>query len=201
MARLEYAGLLKLPCRIGMIDCHNCADRTGKPGFRLQRLGRRHDIGIVGGVGHRVAGTALMGHDSKRKWGMRSDQQLDLGDRCVPLRTTLGQHQAIGTRHRDEVDTSHVKQFGQPAVQIDISLVQTPIRASQRNCQFSVLTPPHTPCPQPVRFARFYLSLEQFIDEAEPSYNGANVQNDRCMKSEHWDSKNDARPRNLTQPC
>jgi hypothetical protein len=201
VVRLENAGLLKLPCRIGKINRHNCADRTGKTGFRLERLGRRYDIGIVGGVGHGVAGTTLMSHDSERTRGMCTDQQLDLGDRRVPLRTTLRQHQAIGTGHRYEIDTLDFKQFGQPAVQIDFSLVQAPIRAGQCDSQFSVLTPPHTPYPQPVRFARGCSTLEQFIDEAEPSYNGTNAQNDSCMKSEHWDSKNDAGPRNLTQPC
>lgn len=183
-----------------MINGDQGTNGSRKPRLRLQRLGRCDDIAVMRRVGHRMAGATLMRDDNQCMGSMRPYQQFDLRNGRLPFGTAFGQHQAVGTRDGDQIDAMDPQQFCYPPVQIDRSLVQTPIGASQRDSQFFMLTPPHTS--SPTGEIRPQTTIEgKLIDEVGRSHNGANAQNDTCMNCEHWDVKTDAISRNLTQPC
>ncbi len=199
MAKLEFAGRFEIPCRIGMINSDQSANRSRKTRFRLQRLGRRGHIAVMRHVGHGMAGATLMRDDDQCLRIMRPYEQFDLRKGSLPFRNAFGQYQAIGPRNGDQIDTVDTQQLGYPPVQIHRSLVQTPVGAGERHGQFFMLTPPHT-SPPTGEIRPQTTIVGKFIDEARRSHNGANAQNDTCMNCERQDSTIDAISRNLTQP-
>ena len=151
-------------------------------------------------IGHRMAGATLMRDNDQCVGGMRPYQQFDLGNGRLPFGTAFGQHQSVGSRDGDQIDAMDPQQFGYPPVQVDRSLVQAPIGASQRDSQLFMLTPPHT-SPPTGEIRPQTTILGKLIDEVGRSYNGTNAQNDTCVNCRHWGLKIGAISRDLTQPC
>jgi hypothetical protein len=80
-----------------------------------------------------MAEAALMRKNREHDRSMEFDEQFCLGDRGRPFVGSLLAQQSVRSGYGNRVDPVHDKQSRKAAIEIDLMVMQAPVRAGERN--------------------------------------------------------------------